>query len=926
MKKMYTVLIILLSFWMFFTNQSWGDSDISITFRYKDPPGQIVRVFLPGEFNDWNTDFDGSSGPSIMTYDKSSGFWIKQVQLQVGSSYAYKFYFHLDQIVSQDQWIPDPLNQTYDGSIYGNSLLTITDPMIFQPTQKRGVDGAIENITAGIFGSVPFMEMWLIIDSDSINVLTSFDPSTGILDHLLAEGVSETMPIRIRGKDNLGRVVTYEYPSIQAGQRKIDATFLFHANQNLVPAGKVASLACFVGLLETLRRHPLLKFQLHFSGTLLHDLLWFDDTAIQIIREGIDSGQFEIVGSTYVQNIMYSTRSYSTDFQFNDQQIKIHKKLIEHIFDTTPRAFWNCERVWTQNFVQLLDDNGYEYVQIEGYILEESGTTNDVDVVRTTTYDNRQIVVFNDNQEFLGRVDYAVDEGHIHNVLDYLHEKYDEDVNDQFVIGYYQDAEATGLWDYEWGQHPQANWNNLDNLLTAIENDPLVKVTTYAEFLQSNTPTEELTPIVDGAASWMGRDEWFEENNHPNFQAMRELYDDIRNKLNHVSELIQTYGGDTTSATKLLEHAWFTLAAHQFEFAVHGYTHAHEYTQWQLARTAHVSALAATHALYPTTLIYRADVNQDEIDEYVMVDPQDLYVFSYYGGRLLYWFDLEKGEELIGNENFMVDYNEIYVDDSKYVPIVRGGLDTYWWLWGNSVFPEVFEWEFTIRRRALNDWITVNTEKSRLLAYELYLGSMDTQSLTFRYSEDNFEIRKTVTPIEGGLSVTYILLSRAANDIDVALEIECGFCPSYMDVMDNGRDALAYWDGTNTSQSVSESTIGVINTVTGSVIHYDFNTPPAYLTGEENVFGLELNPVFDLTIVPGDSITLNFSMRKTGFVASKGDVNGDGMVDIIDVVHVVNFILSLNTPTPQESWAADCNNDSFVNILDVVCIVNIILE
>lgn len=58
----------------------------------------------------------------------------------------------------------------------------------------------------------------------------------------------------------------------------------------------------------------------------------------------------------------------------------------------------------------------------------------------------------------------------------------------------------------------------------------------------------------------------------------------------------------------------------------------------------------------------------------------------------------------------------------------------------------------------------------------------------------------------------------------------------------------------------------------------------------------------------------------------KGDLNGDGMINVLDVIRAVNIILELPPePTEQELWAADCNGDGVVNILDVVGIVNVIL-
>ena len=51
-----------------------------------------------------------------------------------------------------------------------------------------------------------------------------------------------------------------------------------------------------------------------------------------------------------------------------------------------------------------------------------------------------------------------------------------------------------------------------------------------------------------------------------------------------------------------------------------------------------------------------------------------------------------------------------------------------------------------------------------------------------------------------------------------------------------------------------------------------------------------------------------------------GDINNDGVINVIDVVLIVNIILDQN-----ENAEADLNNDGFINILDIVLLVNIIL-
>ena len=55
-----------------------------------------------------------------------------------------------------------------------------------------------------------------------------------------------------------------------------------------------------------------------------------------------------------------------------------------------------------------------------------------------------------------------------------------------------------------------------------------------------------------------------------------------------------------------------------------------------------------------------------------------------------------------------------------------------------------------------------------------------------------------------------------------------------------------------------------------------------------------------------------------------GDASGDGMINILDIVQVANYVLGTSTPTYP--CAADMNMDGMVNILDIVQIANSILN
>ena len=55
------------------------------------------------------------------------------------------------------------------------------------------------------------------------------------------------------------------------------------------------------------------------------------------------------------------------------------------------------------------------------------------------------------------------------------------------------------------------------------------------------------------------------------------------------------------------------------------------------------------------------------------------------------------------------------------------------------------------------------------------------------------------------------------------------------------------------------------------------------------------------------------------------DINGDGSVNVIDVVSVVNFVLG-GSPNDQQFCASDINSDGTINVIDIVSIVNFIIS
>ena len=59
---------------------------------------------------------------------------------------------------------------------------------------------------------------------------------------------------------------------------------------------------------------------------------------------------------------------------------------------------------------------------------------------------------------------------------------------------------------------------------------------------------------------------------------------------------------------------------------------------------------------------------------------------------------------------------------------------------------------------------------------------------------------------------------------------------------------------------------------------------------------------------------------------NQGDINQDSLVNVLDVISLINFILGFQIPSELESSYSDLNSDNLINILDVVMLVNLILD
>ena len=72
-----------------------------------------------------------------------------------------------------------------------------------------------------------------------------------------------------------------------------------------------------------------------------------------------------------------------------------------------------------------------------------------------------------------------------------------------------------------------------------------------------------------------------------------------------------------------------------------------------------------------------------------------------------------------------------------------------------------------------------------------------------------------------------------------------------------------------------------------------------------------------------EDVTFKIIVKAPGFIA--GDANGDGVVDVTDIVSIANAILG-RPSSSFDAAAADVNGDGSIDVTDIVVIANMILR
>lgn len=606
-------------------------------------------------------------------------------------------------------------------------------------------------------------------------------------------------------------------PDTVIGNRVLNTALLFHLNQNISSNADIADKASYYRLLKILRKHKNLKFNIHISGTLIQSLLWYSPETIELIKDGLKDGQFELLGSTYSQNIIYSTDDIS-----NRWQIERHLEIINDVFNYKPIGFWNPERTWTNSISDLILNYGYKYTFIENNILKKSGTNFDEHVIRTF---KNNLVVINDDYEFISLINNAIDEGDYElnrenqganlskrapsykNLFSYIRKIYEKDSDSTYLLNYAEDAEAFGLWDLRDGYTPEYDFKNLDFLLSEINSKKWINLVKYSEIINNNA-VENLESIEDGTAKWMnkaamgignysekGYKGWFDFNQHsPKLDYYRKQHIKYQNMILNIKNT------ENKAVKNLKKLAKDVFMARQYEFGCTGISGTDEewsyntkYETWENIKLVNIIIEVINSINNYSESIYEKDINNDGIKEIIVVNNHNFYVFSKSrGGRLLYWYDMMKGIEIVGG-TLAVNTNYPYYDDNVlfFNTNYKNNLRFI------NPEPELYTYlekvKLNIKIKALNEigHLYKSENKNRYefdnfynyeINYKIIEDEDNNKELLF-YT-DSF--KKIISFSKTGLTINY----EYNNNIIEYLEVFSEFQPGYHSIANHGKSIL----------------------------------------------------------------------------------------------------------------------------------------
>lgn len=308
----------------------------------------------------------------------------------------------------------------------------------------------------------------------------------------------------------------------------VNLILLIHCHQPVGNFDKVFTEAfekAYLPFIEVLEKHPGIKVNLHYSGSLLDWLVSHRPEFIDKIRSLTKKGQVEIFGGGYYEPIL-------TLIPENDAlgQIELLRLKIKELFSFEVKGGWIAERVWEPKLPKILAKAKIEYGVVDDSHFRFAGKEPEsLNGYYITEEEGFKFNLFPGSEKLRYLLPFKLPQ----ETLDYLRSR-EKNSGANSTITFGDDGEKFGLWP---GTHKwvyQENW--LDNFFKALEeNSSWINLLTFSEYVSQNPPSARVYLPCASYSEMMQWSEGFYRNfmvKYPEANNMHKKMLLISNKIN----------------------------------------------------------------------------------------------------------------------------------------------------------------------------------------------------------------------------------------------------------------------------------------------------------------------------------------------------------------------------------------------------------
>jgi hypothetical protein len=586
-----------------------------------------------------------------------------------------------------------------------------------------------------------------------------------------------------------------------------------------------------------------LPVTLHWAAPLLQMLKWRDPVSVDTLKNGIETGQFEIMGSAYAQNIMVACSEWA-----NKGHLDLNLQVLENVLGVAePKGFWNPERVWQDSLLDLIMDSGYKYTLLESTELAKDGSPEYRTRKRQTEQGDFHFI--SDSQKLLHQIDGVIWTGDTTH-LNILCEEIAEDKNNQIV--YAQDAEAAGFWQVSQGMSQKQVNSNLDSLFDYFKENTWIELAKLQDFTKEGSINN--SKLNDVQATWMvesvqadGYKDWWEYlSTAPELKYYNQLFENIETEF-HNAENLKDNG--------IYKVAKSIYLSHQFEYGCAPGSQGTEDSRYLMNVPGHMLLEGVRQS---QDILSNLSQNQAEgpFWNYETSSPQIIWntnsistVWSPIGGRCVRLIDLKKEKMITPNPFF--NYSRSSVSDINYSS-------------PNFNFPDyetsiqfrdfLFEDNVVVDRKSIGEpYLKEINYRSGKPSESIYSNSVShtyyqTQiiphkpEIVFQLKINNLYLVKRVRIHANLIDVEYSIKNNSDNEKELSIGFSAS--PDPMKIMCQGKEVV--------KSSFSEGDINslIVNLETNSGITISSTEKPNQITMEEIMFGYTHRWKF---LIDGDS-------------------------------------------------------------------------